>query len=151
MLSSVGDSSVIYGFRECKKFGTTAWMVCIIIFTEILIIFKFGWETVMLPFPFHVRAGWVGGFTILLLWTIWHFYLQRLLWHTEGKLPRGNPETPDPSMQQEQQQEKTSAVQNNNFAAVTMNRKIRYRGADGDGPQENGVVGGCDPVHAKAH
>jgi len=56
-----------------------------IIVTEVLITFKFDWETFTKPLPRHVVVGWAIGLATLAAWTIWHFYLQRLLTHTEDR------------------------------------------------------------------
>jgi len=54
-----------------------------IIVTEVLITLKFDWHTFTKPLPGYVIVGWVIGLALLALWTVWHFYLQRLLTHTE--------------------------------------------------------------------
>jgi len=54
-----------------------------IIITEVLITLKFDWHTFTKPLPRHVVVGWTIGLAVLAIWTIWHFYLQRLLRHTE--------------------------------------------------------------------
>ena len=54
-----------------------------IIVTEVLITFKFDWHTFTKPLPGYVIVGWMIGLAALAVWTIWHFYLQRLLTHTE--------------------------------------------------------------------
>jgi len=54
-----------------------------IIITEVLITLKFDWHTFTKPLPDHVTFGWSIGLAVLAIWTIWHFYLQRLLRHTE--------------------------------------------------------------------
>jgi multisubunit Na+/H+ antiporter MnhB subunit len=56
-----------------------------IIVTEVLITLKFDWETFTKPLPRHIVFGWVIGLVGLALWTVWHFYLQRLLTHTEQR------------------------------------------------------------------
>jgi hypothetical protein len=62
--------------------------------TEILITLKFDWELITKPLPRHIGLAWIIGLVVLLMWTLWHFYLQRLLWHTESKLQNtdGQPE-----------------------------------------------------------
>jgi len=54
-----------------------------IIITEVLITFRFDWQTFTKPLPGYVVIGWMIGLAVLAIWTIWHFYLQRLLTHTE--------------------------------------------------------------------
>jgi multisubunit Na+/H+ antiporter MnhB subunit len=60
-------------------------MLVAIIVTEVLITLKFDWETFTKPLPQHIALGWVIGLVGLALWTVWHFYLQRLLTHTEQR------------------------------------------------------------------
>jgi hypothetical protein len=60
-------------------------MVVAIIITEVLITLKFDWETFTKPLPQHVALGWIIGLAGWALWTVWHFYLQRLLMHTEQR------------------------------------------------------------------
>ena len=102
--------------RVCKKFGTQSWVVAAIIVTELLISCKFEWAIVTKPLPRHITFLWLAILGSLLLWTVWHFYLQRLLWHTEKKLKR--------SKKQQQQQEE----QNNNHT----------RNGNGKFPNQNG-------------
>lgn len=54
-----------------------------IIITELLITVKFDWELITKPLPPTITVCWIIGFGVLVAWTVWHFYLQRLLWHTE--------------------------------------------------------------------
>jgi len=54
-----------------------------IIVTEVLITLKFDWHTFTKPLPGYVIVGWAIGLAVLAIWTVWHFYLQRLLHHTE--------------------------------------------------------------------
>lgn len=72
--------------RECKKFGRQAWMVVIIVLTEVLIVLKFDWDTVTRPFPLHVTIFWIL-FTICIVgWTIWHFFIKRALHWREKRM-----------------------------------------------------------------
>ena len=57
-----------------------------IIITELLICLKFDWDTFTKPPPTSVIVCWTVSLSILGLWTVWHFYLQRLFIHTEAKL-----------------------------------------------------------------
>lgn len=63
---------------DCKKFGRQSWIILTIITTEFLIIAKFDWQTITKPLPKHVFLFWVGGALLLLLWTIWNFFLRRV-------------------------------------------------------------------------
>ena len=87
-LCSVDVIAIFSGvcFRNCKKLGTQSWILLAIIFTEALVVFKFDWQTITLPLPPLITILWLSGLAGLALWTVWHFYLQRLLWHTEKKL-----------------------------------------------------------------
>ena len=40
-----------------------------------LIIFKFDWNLVTKPPPFHISLIWLISITVLILWTIWHFFI----------------------------------------------------------------------------
>ena len=68
---------------NCKKIGAQTLLIVAIIVTEVLITLKFDWQTFTKPLPRHVVVGWIIGLAALAIWTIWHFYLQRLLTHTE--------------------------------------------------------------------
>nr|XP_053635160.1 phosphatidylserine synthase 2-like isoform X2 [Cherax quadricarinatus] len=57
------------------KFGRQSWLFLAIVTTELLIVVKFGWETVTIPFPSHVVTLWMTIFIILVLWTLWNFYI----------------------------------------------------------------------------
>ena len=70
-------------YSHCKKIGAQTLVLVAIIVTEVLITFKFDWQTFTKPLPGYVVVGWVIGLAALAIWTIWHFYLQRLLTHTE--------------------------------------------------------------------
>jgi len=71
---------------NCKTLGAQTFVIGAIIVTELLICLKFDWETVTKPLPNHITVAWIIGFVILLLWTVWHFYFKRLLWHTEQRM-----------------------------------------------------------------
>ncbi|CAH3024348.1 unnamed protein product [Porites evermanni] len=58
----------------CKRFGQQAWVVAAIVATEILICVKFGWDTLSIPFPFHVSAFWILFVSIWFIWTVWNFW-----------------------------------------------------------------------------
>jgi len=78
-------SAALLFCSNCKKIGTQVLILSAIVVTEVLITFKFDWETFTKPLPRHVVVGWTIGLAVLALWTIWHFYLQRLLTHTENR------------------------------------------------------------------
>ena len=40
-----------------------------------LIIFKFDWNLVTKPPPYHISILWIISITVLILWTIWHFFI----------------------------------------------------------------------------
>jgi len=68
---------------ECKLFGRQSWVIASIIITELLIVAKFGWETITKPLPFHVIVFWSVGLFIIAAWTIWNFFLKPYFWHPE--------------------------------------------------------------------
>jgi hypothetical protein len=72
--------------RKCKKFGKQAWMCVVIVFTELLIVLKFAWDIVTKPLPTHMVIFWTGFLTIIVLWTIWHFYIKAFLHWNENKI-----------------------------------------------------------------
>lgn len=80
---------------KCKKMGTQSCLVFAIIITEVLITLKFDWNTFTKPLPRHITLFWVVGLAGLALWTVWYFYLQRLLNHTEQKLKADLPLNPE--------------------------------------------------------
>jgi hypothetical protein len=61
--------------------GTQTWMAIAIITTEVLIVFKFDWETVTKPFPPDIAFYWLIFLSALTLYTIFHFIL-RPLYHS---------------------------------------------------------------------
>ncbi|CAF1529748.1 unnamed protein product, partial [Didymodactylos carnosus] len=67
---------------ECKKFGRQSWLISAIIITEVLIVLKFGWNIVTLPFPFHITVLWLTIIILLFLWTVYQFWFKKLIhWH----------------------------------------------------------------------
>ena len=72
--------------RNCKTFGAQSWISSALIITEALVSLKFDWDTLTRPLPRPVAIVWMVGLSALALWTLWHFYLQRLLFYTEYKL-----------------------------------------------------------------
>ncbi|CAL4090845.1 unnamed protein product, partial [Meganyctiphanes norvegica] len=60
---------------DCSKFGRQSWLFLSIVCTELLLIIKFGWETVTIPFPRHVVILWILFIFTLILWTIWNFFI----------------------------------------------------------------------------
>lgn len=64
---------------NCKRLGRQAWMFCCIIITELLIVLKFGWETVTKPLPRHIATFWILSIFTLALWTFLRFYVARWL------------------------------------------------------------------------
>ncbi|CAF0783183.1 unnamed protein product [Adineta steineri] len=66
---------------QCKKFGRQSWVITAIVITEVLIVFKFDWETVTLPLPFHIVLVWVTIASATILWTLYQFWFKRfILW-----------------------------------------------------------------------
>ncbi len=63
-------------------------MCVVIIFTEVLIVLKFDWETVTKPFPLHVTIFWIGFLFVLFAWTVWHFYIKQFIRWQEKKIEK---------------------------------------------------------------
>ena len=59
--------------------GSQTWVAITIIITEVLIVFKFDWETVTKPFPRHIAISWTIFLTGLFLWTVWQFWIKPFL------------------------------------------------------------------------
>jgi len=60
---------------ECDKLGRQSWVMLTIIATELLICFKFGWNTITQPLPKHIALWWVLGLVLLIVYTFVKFYL----------------------------------------------------------------------------
>ncbi|RXG51919.1 Phosphatidylserine synthase 2, partial [Armadillidium vulgare] len=60
---------------NCNEFGRQSWIFLSITATELFITFKFGIETMKLPFPRHIIYLWVGIFFLVALWTVWNFVI----------------------------------------------------------------------------
>ncbi len=75
-------------YRNCKQFGTQSWVLIAIIMLEFVIVCKFDWKTVTMAMPRHMAIFWILFITAIMSWTIWHFYLKRLLWHTECRIDK---------------------------------------------------------------
>lgn len=61
---------------ECKRLGTQTWVAISILFTEMLIVFKFDWDVVTIPPPTHITVCWTVGACVGILWIIWNFFLK---------------------------------------------------------------------------
>ncbi|XP_066941622.1 phosphatidylserine synthase 2-like [Macrobrachium rosenbergii] len=70
---------------DCVKFGRQSWLFLVIVCTELLIVIKFGWETVTIPFPRHVVLLWIGILALLIVWTIWNFYIDPHTFKVDSK------------------------------------------------------------------
>ncbi|XP_069752789.1 phosphatidylserine synthase 2 isoform X2 [Narcine bancroftii] len=72
----------IYDFMDDlhfhKKLGQQAWLVAAITVTEFLIVLKYDPYTLTLPIPFYVIQCWILGFTLVLTWTIWRFFIRNI-------------------------------------------------------------------------
>lgn len=60
---------------ECKKFGRQSWVMLAVVITEFLVIAKFDWETITKPLPLYVAYSWLIGIMLIVLWTVWNFFL----------------------------------------------------------------------------
>ncbi|XP_065583789.1 phosphatidylserine synthase 2-like [Artemia franciscana] len=61
----------------CKSFGRQSWTLLTIVFTEFLIVIRFGGETISKPIPRFIALFWVLGLIALLCYTVWAFILNR--------------------------------------------------------------------------
>lgn len=68
---------LMFCYRNCKKFGQQAWLILAIIITEVLVVVKFGWETITIPIPAHIAYFWITGFLGLVGYTVWKFWIKR--------------------------------------------------------------------------
>ena len=99
--------------RECNRFGTQCWISSTILFTEILIIFKFDWELVTKPPPWHISLIWIVLFVVLVSWTIWHFFIYPSLKSSTSLVNKTvNDHKIENSVSQEDQIVKNGFVQN---------------------------------------
>ena len=73
-----------YGNGRAKTFGQQAWITCIIIITESMIVAKFGQETLLKPFPPHVKYAWLLMLLVYVTWSVWKFQMRfprvKLFW-----------------------------------------------------------------------
>uniref|UniRef100_A0A3P9P8Y9 Phosphatidylserine synthase n=2 Tax=Poecilia reticulata TaxID=8081 RepID=A0A3P9P8Y9_POERE len=70
----------IYDFMDDPKFhkklGQQAWLVSAITVTEFLIVVKYDPHTLMLPIPFSIMQCWFLGIFLILIWTLWRFFIR---------------------------------------------------------------------------
>ncbi|XP_016099477.1 phosphatidylserine synthase 2 [Sinocyclocheilus grahami] len=70
----------IYDFMDDPKFhkklGQQAWIVAAITVTEFLIVVKYDPNTIMLPIPFFITQCWILGIVLILIWTLWRFFIR---------------------------------------------------------------------------
>lgn len=59
-----------------KKLGQQAWLVAAITVTEFLIVVKYDPNTIMLPIPFFIIQCWFLGILLILIWTLWRFFIR---------------------------------------------------------------------------
>jgi len=53
------------------EIGQSAWIATSIIITEAMICIKFGWDTITMPFPAHIKIFWMVVLSGYLLWSFW--------------------------------------------------------------------------------
>lgn len=74
-IAAVGSVSVREAYDYLagvtSEIGQSAWIATSIIITETMICIKFGWETVSLPFPTHVKVFWFVALSVYLIWSFW--------------------------------------------------------------------------------
>ena len=68
----------VYDFASGKSsiFGQHAWVLCAIIMTELMLVCKFGWDTLSKPFPPHIKWFWMSVLILYILWTLWKFQMK---------------------------------------------------------------------------
>lgn len=59
-----------------KKLGQQAWLVAAITVTEFLIVVKYDPNTIMLPIPFFIMQCWFLGLILIVIWTVWKFFIR---------------------------------------------------------------------------
>ncbi|XP_065911554.1 phosphatidylserine synthase 2-like isoform X2 [Dysidea avara] len=55
------------------KIGRQSWILMAALAIEVLIVVKFGWETITLPIPYHICVAWAVTFICFSIWVFWHF------------------------------------------------------------------------------
>ncbi|GAU97853.1 hypothetical protein RvY_09082 [Ramazzottius varieornatus] len=71
---------------KCKKLGKQAWMVLIVIITELLIVMRFDLELITKPLPSMIALLWLTFGTLCIMWTIWQFgYRGKIRWGFGGQ------------------------------------------------------------------
>jgi len=65
-----------YGSGHSKTFGQQSWITCAVIITELLLVIKFGINTLKKPFPLHIQYMWVTIFLIYIVWSVWKFQMK---------------------------------------------------------------------------
>nr|XP_028592007.1 phosphatidylserine synthase 2 isoform X2 [Podarcis muralis] len=72
----------IYDFMDdpkfYKKLGQQAWLVAAITATEFLIVVKYDPYTLTLSLPFYITQCWIIGVTLVLIWTVWRFFIRNI-------------------------------------------------------------------------
>lgn len=67
---------------NCKRFGQQAWVIAAIIITEILICWRFLWDTMTKVPPFHIILFWSCMSVLIVGYTLWLFIRDFLLYQS---------------------------------------------------------------------
>lgn len=62
-----------YMVGHSNTIGQQFWVLVAIVFTETMIIIKFGKDIISKPFPPFIKSCWIWAFSIYLLWSLWKF------------------------------------------------------------------------------
>ena len=115
-------SVISFGYRKCNKLGTQGWVCISVLATECSIVLKFDWPLITRPLPTHMAIFWVTFVAAIVVWTLWHFYVNRLFWHTEHqlnmKLKHDNNNI---------EQSRPIPEQNTNTASVSSRKSVKSR------------------------
>ena len=61
---------------KSKAFGQQAWVISAIIFTELMLVCRFGHEIITIPFPSYIKYLWLAGVFFYIFLTLWKFQLK---------------------------------------------------------------------------
>lgn len=65
-----------FASEKANTFGQYAWVLCAVIMTELMIVCKFGWETLCTPFPAHIKLFWLCVLVLYISWSLWKFQMR---------------------------------------------------------------------------
>jgi len=65
-----------YAIGKSKYFGQQACLLCAVVMTELMVVFKFGWDVLSIPFPAHVKYFWLSAFLLYIAFSVWKFQVK---------------------------------------------------------------------------